>query len=207
MSLVMGETGRFVGGSECFRSRESSKPSRSVNGISAMKKAIQPRNKEFSLADDEFIVSKTDTKGRITYCNRTFMRIAGYSEGELLHVQHNIVRHPDMPRGVFRFLWQTIEQGQEFFGYVKNMTSDGSFYWVFANVTPDYDHNGNITGYFSVRRKPKASAVAAVEPLYREMLAVEQASGSKHGPDESIRLLQQRLAALGVSYEEFVLSL
>ena len=135
------------------------------------------------------------------------MRIAGYSEKELLDTQHNIVRHPDMPRGVFRFLWQTLEQGQEFFGYVKNMTADGSYYWVFANVTPDYDRNGQLKGYFSVRRKPKQSAIDVVEPLYREMLAVEQRGGSKNGPDASIRLLQQKLQALDTSYEKFVLSL
>ena len=172
-----------------------------------MKPNISPIQREVQLADDEFIVSKTDTTGRITYCNRTFMRIAGFSEKELLHTQHNIVRHPDMPRGVFRFLWQTLEQGQEFFGYVKNMTSDGSFYWVFANVTPDYDRNGQLKGYFSVRRKPRKSAIDVVEPIYREMLAAEQRSGSKNGPDESIRLLQQKLQALDTSYEQFVLSL
>lgn len=172
-----------------------------------MKPGISHTQNEVKLSDDEFIVSKTDTKGRITYCNRTFMRIAGYSEKELLNTQHNIVRHPDMPRGVFRFLWQTLEQGQEFFGYVKNMTSDGSFYWVFANVTPDYDRNGQLKGYFSVRRKPRASAIAVVEPIYQEMLTVEQRSGSKNGPDESIRLLQQKLQSLDISYEQFVLSL
>ena len=172
-----------------------------------MKQNISTRDHEVKLANDEFIVSKTDTKGRITYCNRTFMRIAGYSEKELLNTQHNIVRHPDMPRGVFRFLWQTLEQGKEFFGYVKNMTSDGSYYWVFANVTPDYDRNGQLKGYFSVRRKPKQSAIDIVEPIYREMLAVEQTRGPKEGPDASIELLQQKLQALQTSYEKFVLSL
>lgn len=172
-----------------------------------MKPSIQPRTQEIKLSDDEFIVSKTDVKGRITYCNRTFMKIAGYSEKELLQTQHNIVRHPDMPRGVFRFLWATLEQGQEFFGYVKNMTADGSFYWVFANVTPDYDRNGQLKGYFSVRRKPKASAIAVIEPIYQEMLSTEQRSGSKNGPDDSIRLLQQKLQDLDITYEQFVLSL
>ena len=172
-----------------------------------MKPSIQPRDNEIKLRDDEFIVSKTDLKGRITYCNRTFMKIAGYSEKELLHVQHNIVRHPDMPRGVFRFLWQTLEQGQEFFGYVKNMSSDGSYYWVFANVTPDYDRNGQLKGYFSVRRKPKAGAIAVVEPIYREMLTAEQNAGSKEGPDVAIQLLVRKLQELDISYEQFVLSL
>lgn len=172
-----------------------------------MKPGITPKNNELTLDDGEFIVSKTDAKGRITYCNRIFIKIAGYNEQELLHTQHNIVRHPDMPRGVFRLLWQTLEQGKEFFGYVKNMTADGSFYWVFANVTPDYDSQGQLKGYFSVRRKPKKSAIAVIEPIYREMLAAEQRSGSKDGPDVSMRILQQKLLELHTSYEQFVLSL
>lgn len=172
-----------------------------------MKARITPKDHQVLLEDDEFIVSKTDLKGRITYCNRTFMRIAGYSERELLNSQHNIVRHPDMPRGVFRFLWDTIAQGKEFFGYVKNLTSDGSYYWVFANVTPDYDRDGKLSGYYSVRRKPTASAIATIEPLYREMLAIEQQAGSKEGPDRSIAYLQEKLADLNIGYEEFVLSL
>ena len=172
-----------------------------------MKPKLIPTNHQIRLAEDEFIVSKTDLKGRITYANRTFMKIAGYSEKALLNQQHNIVRHPDMPRGVFRFLWNTISQGQEFFGYVKNMTSDGSYYWVFANVTPDYDNQGNICSYFSVRRKPSEAAIAVVEPIYREMLAVEQQRGPKDGPDASIQLLVSKLEALDTSYEQFVLSI
>lgn len=112
-----------------------------------------------------------------------------------------------MPRGVFKFLWATISQGQEFFGYVKNMTSDGSYYWVFANVTPDLDSNGNITGYFSVRRKPSEAAIAVVEPIYREMIEVEQQRGAKDGPDASIQLLVSKLEALNITYEQFVLSI
>ncbi len=172
-----------------------------------MKPAIIPRAAEVSLADDEFIVSKTDTKGKITYANRTFMRIAGYPERDLLGVQHNIVRHPDMPRGVFRFLWETIANGHEFFGYVKNLTADGSFYWVFANVTPDYDSQGRIEGYFSVRRKPTRRAIETLEPIYREMLAVERRAGAAQAPDASIKWLQGKLAELNTPYEQFVLSL
>ena len=135
-----------------------------------MKPSITPIDREIRLGDDEFIVSKTDTKGIITYCNRVFMHIAGYSEAELLGKQHNIVRHPDMPRGVFRFLWQTLQDGEEFFGYVKNMCKSGAYYWVFANVTPDYDARGRVVGYYSVRRKPSDQAIAALAPIYKEML-------------------------------------
>lgn len=174
---------------------------------SAMKRSITPTNNEIRLPDGEIIVSKTDTKGRITYCNRTFMRIAGYSEKELLHSQHNIVRHPDMPRGVFRLLWNTLQQGQEFFGYVKNLTADGDYYWVFANVTPDYDRNGQLMGYYSVRRPPGRAAIAAIEPVYREMLRIEQEAGPSAAPERSLQHLQTLLDENQVAYEEFVLNL
>ena len=172
-----------------------------------MKPTITPTNNQHSLSNNEFIVSKTDARGRITYANRTFMKIAGYPESQLLGVQHNIVRHPDMPRGVFRFLWNTLEQGNEFFGFVKNMCANGDFYWVFANVTPDYDRNSNLQGYFSVRRKPSPKAVETIEPIYREMLAIEQRATVSSAPDESIAYLTQVLEQQGTPYEELVLSL
>ena len=172
-----------------------------------MKLKITPTRREVSLGADEFIVSKTDTKGKITYANRTFMRIADFSESDLLGVQHNIVRHPDMPRGVFRLLWNTLKSGEEFFGYVKNMTAKGDHYWVFANVTPDLDEDGGVTGYFSVRRRPKSSAVQALEPLYREMLEIERRAGAAEAPDASIGFLEEKLRGQGTTYEAFVLSL
>jgi len=159
------------------------------------------------MREEDFIVSKTDEKGRISYCNRIFMEFAGYEESELLGSQHNIVRHPDMPRAVFRFMWETLQSGQEFFGYVKNMASDGSFYWVFANVTPTRNARGDIVGYFSVRRKPRPDAIALVAPLYAEMLAREQAAGAKQAIDASRPLLEDQFQSKGVSYEAFVLAL
>jgi len=172
-----------------------------------MKPKIKPVEREIRLADDEFIVSKTDTKGIITYSNRVFMHIAGYSESELLGKQHNIVRHPDMPRGVFKFLWQSLQQGEEFFGYVKNLCKDGAYYWVFANVTPDYDTNGKVCGYYSVRRKPSTQAIKVIAPLYQEMLALEQKVGPKEAADASIALLQQKLQEMGTTYNDLVMSL
>lgn len=172
-----------------------------------MKPKLTPTQTEVSLREDEFIVSKTDLKGRITYANRTFMRIASYNEAQLLNIQHNVVRHPDMPRGVFKFLWDTLQTGQEFFGYVKNMAANGDHYWVFANVTPDWDQDGNVIGYYSVRRKPKQSAIDAVWPIYQEMLALEKKVGPAQAMDASLGLLQDKLKALNIGYEELVLSL
>jgi PAS domain S-box-containing protein len=160
---------------------------------------------ERSLGDDDFIVTKTDAKGRILYANRIFIALSGFSEAELLGSQHNIIRHPDMPRSVFKLLWDTIAAGQEFIGYVKNMAKDGSYYWVMATVTPDRDAQRNISGYTSVRRKPSPAAVKAASSLYQNMLAAEARAGARDALDAGAAVLNQALN--GKSYEQFVLAL
>jgi PAS domain S-box-containing protein len=172
-----------------------------------MKNKIEPTQKEILMRDDDFIISKTDLKGRISYCNRVFIEFSGYTEQELLGAQHNIIRHPDMPRGVFKFLWDTLGAGNECFAYVKNMSRDGSFYWVLANVTPNLDEQGQPEGYFSVRRKPGRGAVSAMSDLYRQMLAEEQRAGSRDACEASLGMLVSVLNQKGVSYEQFILSL
>jgi len=172
-----------------------------------VKYKVTPTDRERVMREDDFIVSKTDLKGRITYGNRIFIEFSGYSEEELLGSQHNIIRHPDMPRGVFKLLWDTIQQGNECFAYVKNMAKDGSYYWVFTNVTPSYDHQGNMIGYFSVRRKPKASGVATATQLYRAMLDAEAQAGPKNAIEASTKILLDVLADKGLSYEELVLAI
>lgn len=172
-----------------------------------MKPAITPTQREVVLDAHDIIVSKTDTTGRITYVNRCFMRIANYSEDEVLNKQHNIVRHPDMPRGAFKLLWDTLAEDREFFGYVKNLTSEGHYYWVFANITQDMDARGKVVGYFSVRRKPRPDALAVIQPLYQEMLALERREGPARGPDASVALLKDKMKALGTTYDKFILSL
>jgi PAS domain S-box-containing protein len=172
-----------------------------------MKYKVEPTSQEKSMREHDFIVSKTDLKGRITYGNEIFIEYSGYTEEELLGAPHNIIRHPDMPRGVFKFLWDNIAQGKEVFAYVKNMAKDGSFYWVQANVTPDYDTQGNIIGYLSVRRAPKRSAIQVVDGLYKQMLAAEVAAGPKDACNASLALLVGVLKEKGLSYEELVLAI
>ena len=144
-----------------------------------MKDKVTPTSHEKVMREDDFIVSKTDLKGIITYGNRIFIEFSGYTEEELIGAPHSIIRHPDMPRAVFKLLWDTISQGKEIFAYVKNMSKDGSFYWVFTNVTPSYDQSGNMIGYYSVRRKPKASGVAVASQVYKAMLEAEQKAGDR----------------------------
>lgn len=165
------------------------------------------RNSEVYLEPDDLIISKTDLKGRITYANRTFMRIAGYDEEQLLQQPHNLIRHPDMPKGVFKFLWQELQQGHEFFGFVKNYTADHGFYWVFANITPDFDNNGDVQGYFSVRRKPSNLAVETIAPVYQKMIEIEARHSKAEAAMHSLAFLNQLLESKGVSYERFVMQL
>lgn len=159
------------------------------------------------MREDDFIVSKTNAKGIITYGNPIFIEFSGYTETELLGTQHNIIRHPDMPRSAFKLVWDTISAGQEFFGYVKNMAKDGSYYWVFTHITPDYDRQGKIIGYTSVRRCPKRGAVAKVEPVYRAMLEAEKAMGARSAIDAGTAVLLDLLKQTGTRYEELVFSL
>jgi len=170
-----------------------------------MKNKIQPTQKEKVMRENDFIVSKTDLKGRISYANKIFIEFGGYSQDELLNAQHNIIRHPDMPRAVFNLLWKTLQAGQEFNGYVKNMSKDGGYYWVFANVTPSYDNNSRVIGYYSVRRKPSTQAISIVEPVYQAMLAAEKKAGASHAIEAATQLLLDKLQ--GVEYDQFALSL
>ena len=172
-----------------------------------MKRDIAPSNIERVMRENDFIVSKTNIKGIITYGNPIFIEFSGYSEAELIGTQHNIIRHPDMPRSAFKLAWDTIQSGKEFFAYVKNMARDGSFYWVFANITPDYDAQGKIVGYLSVRRQPKRSGVDVCAGLYRSMLEAEKKAGPRDACDASLALLVGVLKEKGVSYDELVLAI
>jgi PAS domain S-box-containing protein len=170
--------------------------------------SVRLTNVENSFGAEEIIVSKTDLQGRITYANQVFARVAEYREAELVGQPHSIIRHPHMPRCVFKLLWDTIQSGSEIFAYVLNLARSGNHYWVLAHVTPTCDRRGKIVGYHSNRRKPRAAALKTIEPIYRLLLNEEQKHESKlAGMEASTRLLLQKLATLGKSYDEFVWSL
>ncbi len=160
-------------------------------------------NEEKSLGENDFIVSKTDTKGIITYCNRIFLEMAGYSKSELIGANHNLIRHPDMPQVAFKLAWDLIQNGKEFFGFVKNLRKNGGYYWVFTYITADYDERGKIIGYTSVRRKPTQSAVEAIIPVYKLLVDAE----SKGGMEASGKLLMAYLEENKISYDALVASL
>ncbi len=115
--------------------------------------------------DGKLIVSRTDTKGIITHVNHSFVEMSGYSKEELIGAPHHILRHPFMPPAAFKDLWDTIEQGKKWHGYVKNLRKNGGYYWVHAVVIANI-RNGKITGYTSVRRKPSRRKVDECTKLY-----------------------------------------
>ena len=169
---------------------------------------IRPTGVEKTFQRSDVIVSKTDTKGIITYANDVFLDMAGMTEAQAIGAPHSIIRHPDMPRAVFKLLWDTLMRGDEIFAYVLNMASNGDHYWVFAHVTPTFTVDGGITGFHSNRRVPERCAIDAVAPLYASLKAIEdgasdRAAGLRASFDAVLKLLRDK----GVSYDEFVFSL
>lgn len=163
---------------------------------------------ERTFQTDEIIVSKTDTTGRITYANDVFIGISGYSVEEVLGQPHSMIRHPDMPRAVFKLLWERISQGHEIFAYVINICKNGDHYWVLAHVTPNIDAQGNTIGYHSCRRVPKRSAIETISSLYARLRQVENENERKAGLEKSSAMLLEAVSSLGFSsYDRFVLSL
>ena len=165
--------------------------------------------KEVFFDKDDLIVSKTNLKGHLTYMNDIFLEIAGYKESEVIGKPHNVIRHPDMPRCVFKLLWDKIQSGNEVFAYVVNTTKNGDYYWVVAHVTPSYGSDGSIVGYHSTRRVPNASTIREIiMPLYRELGAIEASHrSSKEGLAASFDRLVSILEEKELEYEEFVADL
>jgi PAS domain S-box-containing protein len=164
--------------------------------------------REKSFAEREIIVSKTDLRGVITYVNDVFVRVSGYSERQLLGAPHNIIRHPAMPRCVFKLLWDTVQNEQEIFAYVLNRSKDGTGYWVFAHVTPSYDLQHRHVGYHSNRRVPYADALPAVKEVYATLLEEEgKHSGHRAAAEAGHALLLEILASQKTDYAKFVFGL
>jgi PAS domain S-box-containing protein len=161
------------------------------------------------LLADEIIVSKTDLKGRITYANDVFYRLSGLTPRQVIGSPHNIIRHPIMPRCVFKLLWETVAVGREIFAYVNNRAVNGDHYWVFAHVTASRDESGQIVGYHSSRRSVERRVVdGVIVPLYDQLRREEQRHASpKDGMAASMKTMTETLAGMGKSYDEFIFSL
>ncbi len=147
------------------------------------------------LHDDDLLISRTDVRGVITWANEGFCRVAGYSVDELVGRPHNLVRHPDMPRGAFADLWATVKEGKAWRGIVKNRCKNGDHYWVEADVTP-IRRNGEVVGFLSIRGQPDVAERRGVEPVYAKMIEQEAVGGLKK-PGRVARVLGWSMPAGG----------
>jgi hypothetical protein len=165
--------------------------------------------RERNFGEDEIIVSKTDLKGRLIYANRMFMGIADLTLKQTIGKPHSLIRHPHMPRCVFKLLWERIQSGRELFAYVMNRSMNGDHYWVIAHVTPSYGADGQISGYHSSRRVAKKSVLdTVIAPLYAELLAIEESHANrKDGMNAAYAALNDKLTAKGTDYDRFIFSL
>ncbi len=172
------------------------------------KKNVTPTGTEIFFPDNEFIVSKTDLKGKITYTNILFETMSGYSRDELLGQPHNLIRHPDMPHCIFKLFWDTLQQQKEIFAYVVNMHRNGDHYWVLAHVVPTFDNMGNHTGYHSSRRSPNRQVVQKMQAYYRELSTIEKNHQNlKEGIQAALDNFNELLKQEKVSYGEYIFSM
>ena len=128
---------------------------------------------EVPFPEGRLIVSRTDLEGILTHANDAFVELSGWEKDDLIGKPHHILRHPDMPKAAFKDLWDTVEAGKKWHGYVKNLRKDGSHYWVYATAVPNI-RQGKIAGYTSVRRKPSRTRIEELIPVYRDWLAQEK---------------------------------
>lgn len=158
-----------------------------------MAKIIEVLNEEIELESKKYIISETDAKGNITYCNDYFVEISGYSKEELIGSPHNIVRHPDMPKIVFKLLWQTIKDEKNINAIVKNLAKDGRYYWIFTEFeirkNPITD---KIIGYQASRKATSKHVIEIIAELYAELLNIEKEEGIEASEKYLMKFLKEQ---------------
>jgi len=152
-----------------------------------------PSNREVDWNKSKVLLSKTDTKGTILYANEDFIDVSGYDEFELIGQPHNIIRHPEMPKVIFKFLWDSIKSGKNIHAIIKNMSKTGRYYWVITDFKIISDGDGVIAGYFGTRKSvPEDIVVKFIEPLYKKLLHIEEVSGLSASEEYLIGFLEER---------------
>ena len=163
-----------------------------------------PIDQEVEWDKTQTIMSKADLFGTIEYVNDVFTEISGYEDYELMGQPHNILRHPDMPKVIFKVLWGNIKEGNQFHGIVKNLAKSGKYYWVITNFEYLRDEKGNITKYIAKRKAvPTAIIKNHIEPLYTKLLQIEQASGLEISEKYFVGFLED----MGLSYVDLITKL
>jgi len=159
--------------------------------------------KEIVLDPSKTIMSKTDPKGIIEYANDYFMEISGYEEYELMGQPHSIIRHPDMPKVIFKELWRRLKKGENIHALVKNRAKDGRFYWVLTDFEIKYNEQGEIVSYYARRKAAPGHAVYQIEKLYKTLRSIEMNQSVNVAERYFFGLLEEK----GVDYDQFILSI
>lgn len=162
-----------------------------------------PVDKEINLDPTKTIMSKTDTRGIIEYANEYFMEISGYEEFELMGQAHNIIRHPDMPKTIFKLMWDSIEKGQNIHAFVKNMAKDGRYYWVLTNFEIKKDVEGNVISYYARRKAAPRNAIYEIDRLYYILKSIENKQDMQTALNYFIGMLEEK----NMTYNQFILSI
>ncbi|MEA1983670.1 MAG: PAS domain-containing protein [Campylobacterota bacterium] len=160
-----------------------------------------PNNNEIKLDSKRYIVSKTDAKGIIEYGNDYFVEISGYSDAELIGQPHSILRHPDMPKVIFKMMWERISAANNIMAVVKNLSKDGSYYWVVTEFEPKVDSITNeVISYTAFRKAVSQKAIDTMEPIYKKLLDIEKDAGV----DASEKYLRGFLEDKHKTYDQFI---
>ncbi|SHO81233.1 SIGNAL-TRANSDUCTION SENSOR PROTEIN-PAS/PAC domain [hydrothermal vent metagenome] len=158
-------------------------------------------DEEIQLDPKKYIVSKTDTDGIIEYANDYFIEISGYSMAELMESPHNILRHPDMPKTIFKMLWDRLNDGQEIVVLIKNRAKDGRYYWVVTEFESNFDKITNKPiSHTAYRKGATAKMVEEIEPLYKKLLEIEESLNIEDAQKYLVGYLEER----GKSYDEYI---
>ena len=158
-------------------------------------------DKEVSWDKTQVIMSKTNAFGIIEYANEVFVDVSGYEDYELMGQPHNIIRHPDMPKVIFKVLWENLKNGKNFHAIVKNLSKSGRYYWVITDFEISCDENDVIVNYFARRQAVPQEVVALhIEPLYKKLLQIEAASGVEFSEKYLIGFLEEKKK----SYVEYI---
>ena len=160
---------------------------------------ITPTDVKQEVRNIDIIVSKGDEKGDVTYANPIFFKLSGYTQAELLEQPHSMIRHPDMPKIIFKYLWDTIQAGNDVKAFVKNLSKNGSFYWVLAHVRVATNPDKSFRNYVSTRKGMSVGARAIIEPLYKKLRDAEDTGGM----DASLPILEEFLKENGGSLATF----
>ena len=155
---------------------------------------------EIKCATQQVIVSRTNTQGDIVYCNSTFLDVNGFKSSEVINRPHSIVRHPDMPKSIFKIIWSIISQGLPIQAVIKNKTNDGYYYWTLMTIKPQRDRDNKIISYVAYGKQAPNIVIKKIEPLYRVMKEIEE----RDDIDAALEYLESYLKEKNMTYAQYI---